>query len=64
MNNIDIWIAIWKWILIIGLGSFFLLALVVLPFGARDLLRLFRRLDDPSREADDDSVSCVSRRID
>ena len=56
MNNIDIWIAIWKWVLIAGLGSFFLLALVVLPLGARDLVRLFRRLDDPSRDADDDAA--------
>ena len=56
MNNIEIWTEIWKWVLIIGLGSFFLLALVVLPLGARDLLRLFRRLDDPSRDADDDAA--------
>lgn len=56
MNNIEIWIEIWWWILIIGLGSFFLLAIVVLPLGARDLLRLFRRLDDPERRSDDDAL--------
>ena len=56
MNDIDNWEILWKWVLIVGLGSFFLLSLVVLPLGARDLLRLFRRLDDPSRHSDDDAV--------
>ena len=55
MIDINTWIEIWKWVLIIGLGSFFLLAIVVLPLGARDLVRLFRRLDDPSRDSDDEA---------
>jgi hypothetical protein len=55
MSNIEIWTEIWYWVLIVGLGSFFLLSLVVLPLGARDLVRLFRRLDDPSRDSDDDA---------
>lgn len=38
--------------LIVGLGSYFLLALVIIPFGARDILRLFRNLDRPDADSD------------
>jgi len=38
------WITFWKWAYIFGLGSFFLLAIVILPLGLRDLLVLFRHL--------------------
>ena len=53
MNEYAGWIEFWKWLLIVGLGSFFLLVLVVLPLGARDLVRLFRRLEDPEHERDE-----------
>ena len=39
------WITFWQWLYILGLGSFFLLVLAIIPFGARDLMRLFRHLD-------------------
>lgn len=42
----SIWIDIWAAVLSIGLGSFFLLVLVVAPLGAIDIRRLFRTLDD------------------
>lgn len=34
-------IELWGWIYAIGLGAFFVLALFVIPLGARDVLRLF-----------------------
>ena len=39
------WILFWQWVLLIGLGSFFVLVLVVTPLGVRDIRRLFERLD-------------------
>jgi len=44
----------WTWAYLLGLSSFFLLVLVVIPLGFRDLIQLFRVLrsgendDDPS----------------
>ncbi|VAX42603.1 hypothetical protein MNBD_PLANCTO02-762 [hydrothermal vent metagenome] len=40
------WITFWKYLLYVGFGSFALLVLVVIPFGARDVFRLFKKLDD------------------
>jgi hypothetical protein len=37
-------ISLWGWIYTICLGAFALLALVIIPLGARDLLKLFRSL--------------------
>jgi len=55
-----VWSELWSWLLVIGLGSFFLLVLVVIPLGARDILRMFRRLDHPDgdrrEEKSDDRV--------
>lgn len=41
----DTWILLWKTILIIGIGSFYLLVLFVIPLGARDIKRMFADLD-------------------
>lgn len=38
------WITFWKWACIVGIGSFFVMVLFVIPLGARDIVRLFRRL--------------------
>ncbi|HPD16259.1 MAG TPA: hypothetical protein PLE19_15005 [Planctomycetota bacterium] len=38
------WVTFWKWACIVGMGSFFAMALLVIPFGARDIARLFRDL--------------------
>jgi len=38
------WITFWKWACIVGVGSYFALVLVVIPFGAADIVRLFRDL--------------------
>ena len=51
--NEQIWIAIWKYVLLVGLGSYALLALVIIPFGARDIVRLFRKLDRPDTDPDE-----------
>ena len=39
------WISFWKAVLAIGLGSYFLLVLVVIPLGFRDVVKMFRSLD-------------------
>jgi len=43
--EISTWILFWKTVLTIGFGSFAILVLVIIPFGARDVLRLFKKLD-------------------
>jgi hypothetical protein len=40
-----IWIDVWKWVLTIGLGFYFLIVLVTIPLGALDIRKLFRKLD-------------------
>lgn len=44
------WIAFWKYACLIGFGAFYLLVLLVLPLGFRDLLRLFRHLRERGGE--------------
>ena len=34
----------WTWVYFLGIGSFYLLVLVVIPLGFRDLIQLFRVL--------------------
>lgn len=41
--------AVWGWIYAIGLGSFFVVAAVVIPLGARDIWRLFRAAGEADR---------------
>jgi len=38
------WITFWKWACIVGIGSFFVMVLFVIPHGAADIARLFRDL--------------------
>lgn len=38
------WITIWKWIYLLGLLSYALLVIVIIPLGARDLSRMFMSL--------------------
>lgn len=51
--NEQIWIQFWKYVLLAGLGSYALLALVIIPCGALDIYRLFRKLDRPEEERDE-----------
>lgn len=48
----------WTWIYVVGLASFVLLAILVMPFGARDLRMLFQTLGEeqtaPASEEDSD----------
>jgi len=44
------WIELWKWVLIIGLGVYFLVVIAVVPLGALDIRKLFRRLDAELRQ--------------
>jgi hypothetical protein len=45
----------WTWAYLLGFGAFVLMSLIILPLGARDLLRLLRELDSDKR-ADDDEI--------
>ncbi len=40
----DNWIIFWKYICFIGFGSYIISVLFIIPFGARDILRLFKEL--------------------
>jgi len=40
----DGWIALWTWVFWGALALFYVLVLVVLPLGGRDIVRLFRVL--------------------
>jgi hypothetical protein len=44
------WIELWKWVLIVGLGLYFVVVAAVVPLGALDIRKLFRRLDEELRQ--------------
>jgi len=46
------WITFWKIVCIIGLGSFYLSVLVIIPLGARDITALLKQLGS-KRDRDD-----------
>lgn len=43
--SIALWMSLWTWIYVFGLGSFFVIALVMVPLGARDVWRLLRAIE-------------------
>lgn len=43
-------ITTWKWIYTIGLATFAVLAVVIIPLGARDLIALFKSLGGKKEE--------------
>jgi|GEM_PF-1647700 len=45
----------WTWVYLIGLSSFFLLALLIIPLGGKDLKKLFGQLHS-ERDAFDEST--------
>ena len=49
----SVWIKFWEAVLTIGFGSFAILVLVVIPLGARDVFRLFKKLDAGSGKNED-----------
>ena len=42
--TLDSWTIFWKWVFLIGLTSFFVLVIAIIPLGWRDLVRLFAKL--------------------
>jgi hypothetical protein len=54
--NEQAWIDFWQVVLTIGLGSYALLALVIVPCGARDIYRLFQTLDRSDIEKDESEI--------
>jgi len=49
----SVWIKFWETVLTIGFGSFTILVLLIIPLGARDVFRLFKKLDAVSRQNED-----------
>jgi hypothetical protein len=47
------WITFWTWVYIIGCPLGALMALIILPFGVRDLVRLYRLLNAQAPSNDD-----------
>lgn len=56
----EIWIDIWKYILILGIGTFVISVIVIVPLGARDIWELLRRLAAGNRDSDQDLRSKTS----
>lgn len=52
-------VTFWGWIYFVGLASFFILALVIVPLGGRDLILLFKSL---SRRRDDGETADGKRK--
>lgn len=42
----DFWIYFWTAIILLGIGSFIVLVIAVIPLGGKDVLELLRRLGD------------------
>jgi hypothetical protein len=53
----NLWIDIWQYILILGIGAFVLSVIVIVPLGARDIWTLLNRLGSDDRNPDSKSVS-------
>jgi len=51
--TVEGWIAFWKWAYLIGLVSFFVVAIAVIPLGGRDLIALFRHLQRNKQRPDE-----------
>jgi len=47
------WIIFWTVIIALGIGSFIVLVLAVIPLGGRDVWELLRRLGDGREESTD-----------
>jgi len=46
------WIAFWKYACLFGFAAFYVLVLVIIPLGAIDLVKLFRKLSGGKSESD------------
>lgn len=53
----SVWIEIWKYVLILGVGAFALSVVVIVPLGARDIWTLVKRLNSEGRESENRTVS-------
>ena len=51
----ETWLAVWQAVMIAGMAAFYLVAIAVIPLGARDVLRLFSRLDNSGRGEGEDN---------
>lgn len=55
MNVNSFWPEFWRWVLIVGLTFYFIIAIAVVPWGFMDIRRLFAKLDKgPQPPAKDD----------
>jgi len=55
--NPEQWIDLWGVVLVVGLGAYYAVAAVVIPLGARDVRRLFRRLEEQYATADEENAT-------
>ena len=55
------WITFWKWACIAGIGSFFVLVLWVIPYGAWDIIKLFRDLSAGSDKRQEETDARTPR---
>lgn len=49
----DAFITFWTWVYALGIASFCVLAIVLIPLGARDLAALFRSLSSDAEDQGD-----------
>ena len=47
MNVIEAWAAVWKWVLLVGVAVFAVLAVLVTIGGIADIRRMLRQLGKP-----------------
>lgn len=43
-------VSLWTWIYALGLGSFFVIALAIVPLGARDVWQMLRKAEAEREE--------------
>jgi len=53
MPTMDALITFWIWVYALGIASFCVLAIILIPLGARDLGALFRSLSGDTEDQDD-----------
>ena len=51
------WITFWTWVCLIGCSLGALMVLIIVPFGVRDLVRLYRLLNAQVPSDDDPGVN-------
>ena len=64
MNDPSPWLTFWTVVLLLGLGSFYLVVLIVIPLGARDVKRMLSSLGTARRERTADAMRSQDSKTD